>query len=278
LARTESTGRFSEEERPLGQFQFGPPGLIADLPGAGFGYDQTGEAYQSLHDLEAAFDDRYVPPPECYAFESDALMVKCANHRIRARREFIESRGQITPMLLGSWEEPRDGLAQTRPQEWREYKGSEWDQYVPADEPDDREYYQGWGSQPYQVQEATPGPEQDWRQSDPQVQHRDWEQAQRQHPRSDWRRQYARDWAQEPAGQPSPAPQENWRQEWTRDPGQESGGGRQQEWIQDPAQEQARDWRRGWLQAPQQETGGHWGRERRSDPVPGGRRHWVDDF
>jgi hypothetical protein len=83
-------------------------------------------AYKSLKELEAAFEDKYVPPPECYAWESNAKMVKCGNHRIRARRAFIDSGGEVTPMVLGSWEDPYRYANGIRPQDWRQYEDQEW--------------------------------------------------------------------------------------------------------------------------------------------------------
>jgi hypothetical protein len=86
--------------RPLGRFEFGPavqkssseepeaPGRRA-LPA-----QETAEEYRSAQELEAAFNAKYVPPPECYDFSSAGQMASCGNHRIRSRRAFIESNGQ----------------------------------------------------------------------------------------------------------------------------------------------------------------------------------------
>ena len=128
---SESGARLQEDDRPLGQFQFGPPGRIADLkplvPGPG--------SYGSLRELEAAFEAKYVPPPECYTWESNNQMVRCGNHRIRARRAFIASGGEETPMLLGTWEEPGENW---RPYEqWVQQQGrgtdQEWQPYPSAE-------------------------------------------------------------------------------------------------------------------------------------------------
>lgn len=43
-----------------------------------------------LKELKRVFEAQYVPPKECEKWRSQAHMVECANHRIKARREFLE--------------------------------------------------------------------------------------------------------------------------------------------------------------------------------------------
>ncbi len=277
---SESGSRLQEGDRPLGQFQFGPPGRIADLkplvPGPG--------SYGSLRELEAAFEAKYVPPPECYTWESNKQMVRCGNHRIRARREFIASGGEETPMLFGSWEEPSENW---RPyEEWIQQQGGEtqWQPYPSAErerqQADGREFVQP-GAPEYALE-----PDQDrrreddprsGRQSDPEPDpQRSW----RQESAADWRQDFSRDWGQESVDPPPLAPQENWGQEWVRGPEQIPNMGWRAEWRQQPGQSpeagSGQDWRRDWVPGTQTEDEGDlrpsW------EPAPVENRHWVDDL
>lgn len=177
LGRDRSAAAILQGKRPLGQFRFGPPPgtLTAEKPKEiPVPEEKPIEVYHSLRELEMAFDAKYVPPPECYAIESNDFLVKCANHRIRARRSFIAGGGKVTETLLGSWEEPRTIVTQLRPQDWRDYYQGD-SQQSPAEQQDWR---QEW------MQRPTAEPDGDWR--------RDWARQPTPDPTRDWRR----DWSQ----------------------------------------------------------------------------------
>jgi restriction system protein len=240
LSRTVPSIQIQDGKQTLGQFRFGPPGLIADLQAE---LSAQGDGvYNGLRELEAAFEAKYVPPPECYAWASDNQMVKCGNHRIRTRRAFIDSGGQVTATLLGSWEEPREVLTQASQQDWRLDERQDRQQ----DTDRDRNGDQAW--------------DQDWRWSQEQGSRQLWDQEHVPEPGQDWRQELGQGWRQGPAEGPPLEPQEDWRQEWTRR----------------PAPDQAQDWRQDWLQSPQPGADGDWIRGADSEPAPVERRHWVD--
>jgi hypothetical protein len=98
------------ETRPLGRFDFGPPVLeILRERWHSTVWDRVAAPppvveYGSVHDLEAAFNADYVPPPECYHWSSTAQMAACGNHRMRARQAYIESNGRTAqPVDSGSY-------------------------------------------------------------------------------------------------------------------------------------------------------------------------------
>jgi hypothetical protein len=197
-------------QRPLGQFQFGPPSgyLISEAQPPPVEPEPV-EVYHSLRELETAFDEKYVPPPECYAYESNYLLVRCANHRIRTRRAFIESGGKVTATLLGSWEEPPSVVIQALPRDEQPYEQGDWQE----DKPPEADPGSG----------ETPEPEQDWRQ--------EWLQQPDQDSDGDWRQE----WMQ---GQPQ-GPDRNWqREDWQLD-GEESGS---PDWTSRPLPVERRHW------------------------------------
>jgi hypothetical protein len=90
-----------ESMPPLGQFDFGVSESNApgeDLSGIPLEAEPEPEAhYDSLRELEAAFDAKYRPPPACTSWSSAAQMANCGNHRIRSRQAFIASGGKTLP-------------------------------------------------------------------------------------------------------------------------------------------------------------------------------------
>ncbi|MEA3277008.1 MAG: hypothetical protein U9Q81_17325 [Pseudomonadota bacterium] len=145
-------------EPPLGQFDFGPDDLPVSAADERPASQQTVERHRSIHELEAAFDARYVPPPECYDWGSTARMATCGNHRIRARRAFIDSGGRLTPAMFGS-----TALPQPETEPYRlEMRGREPEQ----------DWRKSW------LQESSQDQEQDWR--------REWLQDPRQGAVQDW--------------------------------------------------------------------------------------------
>ena len=255
IDRPAPSARAKEGDRPLGQLQFGPSGRIADLEAKA----REKAGYNSLRDLETAFDDKYVPPPECYAWESNDQMVKCGNHRIRARRDFIASGGEVTAAMLGSWEEPRPVMTEVRPQDWRQYEQQDWQ---PGRSGAPRG---GW---------RRPATEEPVRTT--------WDQVDRQPERGDWRLESEGEWRQRPVEEPPLEPQEDWRQEWLRGPGPAPDRDWQRDWIQpqgqDSEQDTPRDWRQNWREVPPQEADRDWRRDWESEPAPAERRHWVDEL
>lgn len=208
LGRTDPAASLLKDGRPLGQYRFGPPlGYLkqteanAQVPA----WKEPVEVYRSLRELEAAFEAKYVPPPECYAYESDSLFVKCGNHRIRARRTFIDSGGKVTPTLLGSWEEPRAVVMELPLQDWQrddaetrpEAAFGEWDR-------DHR-----W--------DRIPEPAEPWRE----------------------------EWQQVPVERPAPEPQPDWEREWAQEPEHDPDRSWQREWTPQSTQNPTQDWRRG---------------------------------
>lgn len=301
--------RAKEGERPLGQLQFGPSGLIADLEAKA----REKEGYNSLRELETAFDDKYVPPPECYAWESSDQMVKCGNHRIRARRDFIASGGEVTAAMLGSWEEPRPVMTEVRPRDWRQYEQRDWQDSVDREwDPDQdgqetgqQEPRGGWNPDPLpdtgldasevRDQEYVLEPNQDWQPGRSGTPRGGWrrpateepvrttrDQVDRQPERGDWRLESEGEWRQRPVEDPPLEPRDDWRQEWLRGPGPEPNRDWQRDWIQpqgqDSEQDTSRDWRQNWREVPRQETGRDWRRDWESEPAPAERRHWVDEL
>jgi hypothetical protein len=249
------TARILRQERPVGQFRFGPPpGYLTvaelDVPAP---EQPPVEVYHSIRELEQAFEAKYVPPPECYAYESNQVLVKCGNHRIRARRTFIESGGKVTPALLGSWEEPRPVVMALRPLDWRRYEqdgarrqntewqqdgqpdlAEEWEQQpasTPDRDPDVQELLDLKPPRPRD--EVAPGTERDWHEGDGQATdpyreqretvaqpatepRADWQQEDVEAPGSDPGQGWRRGWSR----QPTPDPEQDWRGEWPRDAGQ----------------------------------------------------------
>lgn len=252
-----------DSEGPLGQFQFGPSGLIADLEAKA----RERAGYHGLRELENAFDDKYVPPPECFAWESSDQMVKCGNHRIRARRDFIASGGEVTPTLLGSWEEPRGGWDpdSSTEQNTRQH----WDQEY-ALEPDG-----DW--QPGYRQGRQNGLRRPEVEDPPQTA---WDRVDQRPPDIDWQRESPREWRQVPAEPPPLEPQQDWRQDWLRGSGPEPSQSWQREWAGQPRRDSdsGRDWQQDWLRTPRQNADQDWRQRWESEPAPAERRHWVDDL
>lgn len=256
VERSSFGGRMPDGERPLGQFRFGPPGRISDLPSRARGQGN----YGSLGELEAAFDSMYVPPPECYAWESNEQMVKCGNHRIRTRKAFIASGGEETPMLLGAWEDPGENW---RPyDQWAQHQGGERDQ--------------AW--QPYAPEASGPS----WRRGGEQDVSRVGDREHELEPYQDWRQELARGWGREMVEQPQPPQRQDWRQDWIRRPAQQPDGDWRGNWRQQPAQppglDPEPDWRRDWSQIPQGSAEDDWRRSWESAPEPPAGQHWVDDL
>jgi restriction system protein len=286
VGQSASGGQVPDGQRPLGQFQFGPPGRISDLPSR----IRNQGSYGSLRELEAAFDAKYVPPPECYAWESNYQMVKCGNHRIRTRRAFIASGGEETPMLLGNWEDPSENW---RPYEqWVRQQGGEpaqeWQPYAPEG-PEPQWRRGGEQDVPHSTdREYALEPDGDWRSEDARdsgLHPRKEELAQpypEQQSTPDWRREFARDWSQEQIEQPQLSPHQDWRQDWIAAPEQAPERDRRRDLGQRPEHETdgdpAHDWRQDWLRVPQQQAEGDWRRSWEAGPGPVEDRHWVDDI
>jgi restriction system protein len=230
-------------QRPLGQFNFGGdwhPDAAPAEPAAA--EEPVVEEYHSIRELEAAFNVKYVPPPECYDWQSNAQMVTCGNHRMRARRGFIESGGKMTPEMLGA-ASPSSGYQPTVPRgepipDWRfeQTQGPAYDEPTwppPWQQPGGPDGE--WTPEPTQA----PAPEQrpDWAWDAPESQDGDGFQPQDQGARRDWRTEQAR------------REEQDWRQDqdWTRE-----RDWRQREWSQgpswlpreDPAEEQDPNWLR----------------------------------
>jgi hypothetical protein len=277
LGRTRSAAEILKGERPLGQYQFGPPPIFFILPDPNMPApeirhlsqepEEPVEVYHSLQELEAAFDAKYVPPPECFANGSSNLFVKCGNHRIRARRTFIANGGKITPTLLGSWEDPRAVLVEVRPQDWRQSDPIEWEREDnqgasrPWDEEDSLE------TDRYLHPEETSEPTRFEQQEDiAQDARRGWQLDQRQE-----------SWLDPPrvqAGKSEPELQRDWRQEWLRGPPPGSEGEWRQERAWQPTRDPARQRRRDWPRDGAEDRPPDW----RSEPAPVEHRHWVDDL
>jgi restriction system protein len=243
LGQARSVAEILEGKRPLGQYRFGPPpGFLAETePEIPQQEEEPVEIYHSLHELEAAFDAKYVPPPECYASDSNSLFVKCGNHRIRARREFIESGGKVTATLLGGWEEPRVVVTEIRPRNWSDYDQGDghWDS---TDEFRDLE------------EDSLHTGDREWQKDDEHDGQTGWE----------------RGWTESR----EPDPRRDWRRERTQRSAREldrSWGG---EWLRQPAQDPTQSWRQDWSQGTEEDTSADW----RSKPLPVERRHWVDDL
>jgi hypothetical protein len=190
------------DARPFGRFDFGPPvtaplenGWTTSRAGlAGFGEgvgEGVGEGFgenRSIQALEAAFEASYVPPPECYNWTSRAQMAACGNHRMRARRVFIDSGGRtFDSALYGDGSPP---MTRGAPHNWRAEQ--RWRE-------SQTERAQTWGNRPIEVPDAWPGAqtrqpmghwdaealpsdEGDWRS--------DWRRRDRQHSSGDWRSEW----------------------------------------------------------------------------------------
>jgi restriction system protein len=202
LENAQATAKMLAGDRPLGQYLFGPPpGFLAMMkPEIPVQKTEPVEVYHSLRELEEAFDAKYVPPPECYAYGSDSL-VKCGNHRIRARRDFIASGGKVTPMLLGSWEEPRPVVMDAHSRDWQE--GDEQDAQLqwrdaPADRrevPEAQDWRQQWSRQ--RTEQPDDVRQRGWASTPPQASasNGDWRQGGAQDAQGRW----SGDWGSEPS-------------------------------------------------------------------------------
>ena len=278
LGRTRPAAQTLDGGRPLGQYQFGPPTefLIAAEPEMQAPAEPL-EVYHSLRELEMAFKAKYVPPPECYAYESSNLLVKCGNHRIRARHTFIASGGKVTPTLLGSWEEPRPVLSDIRPEDWHRTDAGGWHQestqdweqdwHENGDQESRRPWDQWYAPEPNPTVANTFEPVPTRRQVEF-AQDTQWD-LQRRH-----RQDPGLDWRQDAAQQPAPEPEQDWRREWLQEPAWGSDGEWRREWAPEPTQKPSDDWRSDWRQTDTEDRRHDW----RSQPLPVERRHWVDDF
>lgn len=250
--------------------------------------------YDSLRELEAAFDVKYVPPPECYGGDSPGLLVRCGNHRIRARRAFVASGGVVSGMVLGSWDEP----ARIPSGEWRRW-GSDGEARPEAsarwDEAEGAWDYSDEVVQDVRQDAQTPSaPDGDWR--------RAWIEPARDS-QQDWRDKWSRPALQSAPGRDQdPDPDRAWRREWTPAQDRDQETDREQDWRQEwsreqQARDQSQDWRQEWTRIQQpaqaQDPDRDWRREwsqggggyqepaHRPDdqePIPIERRHWVDDL
>jgi len=202
LENAQATAKMLAGDRPLGQYRFGPPpGFLAMAkPEIPVQTTEPVEVYHSLRELEEAFDAKYVPPPECYAYGSDSFLVKCGNHRIRARRDFIASGGKVTPMLLGSWEESRPVVMDAHSRDWQ--KGDEQDAQLqwrdaPSERravPEAQDWSQQWSRQP--AEQPNDVREWGWTSTPPQnpASNGDWRQDGAQDAQGNW----SGDWGSEP--------------------------------------------------------------------------------
>lgn len=283
-------------DRPLGQFQFGPAGTIAEMEAAA----ASRNGYQNLRELESAFDEKYVPPPECYAWESNDQMVRCGNHRIRARRDFVASGGEVSPAMLGSWEEPRPVITELRPQDWRHYEEQDWEngvdeQWGTEDGADRAEYARargGWDPEPtvYELEELGDThkreyllePDQDWQAGSDQGSRGGWERSANETPTrtawdladeqprgadSGW--ESPGQWRRVPREEKPLEPQQDWRQEWLRGAdrtsGRDSGRAPADTGEGDAGRPRSEDWRREWIEQPRQDAEQDWRRDWRQD-------------
>lgn len=224
FGRDGSTAKLLEEKQPLGQYRFGPPpGFLTEaaqeIPPQ---EEEPVEVYHSLRELETVFDAKYVPPPECYTYESNGLMVRCANHRIRARRAFIESGGKATATLLGSWEELPRVVRESPVQAWPQYDQGDWQQESVGDRG------QGYGRDPEFDRRPVPPGRPGFG------------------PQSGWGRQ----WAQGPAGEPN----RDWQGERIYQPQQD----RESNWQEASPPEGEDDWGRAWWSEPLPVEHRHW--------------------
>jgi hypothetical protein len=127
--------------QPLGRFEFGVP--LPDPSAAEPSFEEAAtpeeepiETYRSVQDLETAFGAKYIPPPECADLSSPARLAGCGNHRIRARRAFIESGGRTmdptppapVPVAQTQWQDAESGWApQTTDQSSNGEPASPWE-------------------------------------------------------------------------------------------------------------------------------------------------------
>jgi len=221
---SQSSVPIPEGDPPLGHFQFGP---APDFPITTEAEIQMqggpAEVYHSLRELETAFEARYVPPPECYAYESSTQMVKCGNHRIRARRTFIASGGKVTSTLLGGWEETPPISTEMRPEDWRQdgqvtwQHGSsrEWDQGREQDGSQEG----GQGLQRGSDQDLSLGSD-------------------RRTARDQSDQDLRREWIRRPNQDPGQDPGQDWRRNWPQSTEEDSRG----DWISEPPPVERRHW------------------------------------
>ncbi len=64
--------------------------------------------FRSVRELDAAFDAFYMPPPGCADPSSQADMVACANHRIRAREGYMAADTSTEPEQLPDAQDGQD--------------------------------------------------------------------------------------------------------------------------------------------------------------------------
>lgn len=229
------------KERPLGQLNYGGEWekrtTSADrwtrvrLP---VPEEAPTEEYHGIRELEAAFNRKYVPPPDCYQWETTADMARCGNHRMRARNAFIESRGRITPEMLGidgthsGYPQPVDPSSDWRQEQAEWQDGSNGQLYAPSwQEPPSGDG--NWGNA------ASPDPDGD----QPRSSRDDWYGYGSQDPmksmRGDWRTEGAwdqsRTWAEEQEWRQGSVPDDNRRQapDWRRQEYADHPGG----WLQE---------------------------------------------
>jgi restriction system protein len=262
--------------RPLGQFNFGPPPSLS-IPAQPESPDREEpvEVYHSLRELETAFDAKYVAPPECYAIQSDLLFVKCGNHRIRARRTFIDNGGKVTATLLGGWEEPRAIRTTPQREDWRQYDEDDWPQGYAQDwnQQDPR-----YGDLDVRQERGQPlEPNRDWYPADT----REPVSTSREHepePTAQWNRRPEdgqdpqSDWSRASPEHIAPKPYREWSHQWPHAPIADSDGYRQREWVQWPARNPTQDLQQDWPRPVEDK----WSPEVESQPLPVERWHWVD--
>jgi hypothetical protein len=94
-----STRLIAEPQAPL--TPAGVPPAPPPPPGLG--------GFRSVHELDAAFEAFYAPPPGCTDPASHADMVECANHRIRARRGYMAAGSPAEPEMVQEAQEGQDG-------------------------------------------------------------------------------------------------------------------------------------------------------------------------
>ena len=244
--------------RPLGQFEFGPP--LSELR---FNAWATGSGdsslippieYHSIHELEAAFNASYLPPAECYNWTSTAQMAACGNHRIRARRAFIESNGRTSELSLSQGDPP----APTG--DWREDWRRQQEWYEPRNE-----HGSGWQTNPHiEHRDLSAETHQDsqWHRGQVRQDHRDWETGQLRQPGPESQAEYdaglRRNWLDRedlprrpPLSAGSAMPQgHTWQhgREWPQEPSVSRNGNWRSGWDRVDRQHPSEDWRTEWLQ------------------------------
>lgn len=230
-------------QKPLGQFNFGGSWEEAASNARKPASDEPEPVveYRSITELEAAFNAKYVPPPECYDWDTNDQMVRCGNHRMRARRAFIESGGRMTAEMISAAGTPSGYLSPPAGEPvsgWRleqaqrdaidQQWAPDWD-----DDSDDASYpeaSQAWAGEndptPDSADETGVPRESDWQQET-------------------WAQRDQR-WTGDSQYQPDWAKQDEWQQgrDWRR----QDDSLRERGWIQEQQQWQDRDgdWRRNW--------------------------------